>query len=141
MAEESELDPQVRMMAWLRFHNKMDDALGRQLYEWEGMQDFEQEQWLDGFTLCQKLVAEAENASYDALGRKVRTACLRADMDEWEGLPLEEREKWKHMVRCMAILLEMDPEEDGGPEQHEDQLLERFLDKLKEMAPACLPPP
>ncbi len=133
MAEENELDPGVRLMAWIRFHNKIDDALGRPVVaDWDGMQEWEQERWLDGHSLAQKLVAEAENASYDALGRKIRIACLRADIDEWEQLPFEERLKWKFMVRCMAILLEMDPEDDGGPEQHEDALLAKFLDKLKE---------
>ena len=128
MEEENELGAGVKLMSWLRFHNKLNHELGQPEFEWEGLQEWEQDAWLAAFEQAQKSVAEAENASYDALARRVRGLLYREEMDSWQQLPSLERLKWKFMIRHLANLLIIDPEDDGGPEQHEDEMIALFND-------------
>lgn len=130
---ESELGAGVKLMSWLRFFNKMEHELGNPLFEWEGLQDWEQDNWIAAFEQAQKLVAEAENSKYDHIARRVRGTYCRDEMDGWQQLTDIERLKWVFMIRHMLNLLIIDPEDDGGPEQHEDDMLTLFNDRRKEL--------
>lgn len=130
-----ELDPAVVLVSWLRFANRVADAMGRTTYDFDDMQDEEVSAWQDAFALCQKVVAEADGVSYDTLARQVYEAYQRVMFPTgfplWQDQSEEERLRWKFQVRHMAVLLEIVPEDDGGPEQHEESLLHLFIDKLK----------
>ena len=135
---ENELSNPVKLTSWLRFYNAMEHELGNPVFEIEGLQEWELDAWMEAFAEAQKVVAEADGVSYDALARKVRGIYRlrvgRESIDEWQGVPDVEKLKWKFMIRHLTNLLIIDPEDDGGPEQHEEQMLSLFVDKLKEMA-------
>lgn len=131
---DEELTPNQIFDSWIRLSLMMMAAAGGNELDWDDLQEAAQAGLRDACAVCQKSVAEASGISYDDIARRSYLAYARVVqpqlVPEWVDVPEVERSCWRHLARHMANLLALEPDRDGGPERHEDQMLTRFVASL-----------
>lgn len=136
-----ELPPEQMLQSLFRLYQRMllgvgDPAPG----EWADLSDDAMAAWASGFSEMLRLVTEPnEELTYDnvAANANLRFQETLVDGHEisavvaWDTIEPRVRLMWQAMVRHLANLLALDPEEDGDPKTHEEQMGLWFETKLR----------
>jgi hypothetical protein len=136
MEENNELDQEQQFRSYVRMWLRIQDALGRGEMDWDDLNEEDQGGLRDSFVVCQRTIAESVETPYDTIARKVYETWQRVASPTsapWQDADQETKLVWVTMARHTTNVMSIEPDEDGGPEEHEENMLARFTELLRQI--------
>jgi hypothetical protein len=133
MDDNDELGQEQQFRSFVRMWLAIQEAAGRGELDWDDLNEEDQVGVQDAFTVCQRTIAESVDTPYDTIARTVYESWQRVASPTsaaWQDADQETKLLWNTMVRHTVNVMSLDPE-DGGPEEHEENMLARFTDNLR----------